>query len=317
MNNKNNNAVPAWRVLLIIVAIIIGVKIATILNLSFSFVAIIIALVFLGLIILTVFTIIVNSYIKKHGLDVIRLYNRIQHPRDLEDYFTNRDELVMHLSKMAKTQFMIEKNNRLSEKPSRILTQINESEESHVRTAIILTEAKYRSLIKETGHNFSDRFLEQMTKYASRLSAENLKDMEISLKMLKDFEAIAGKIEEADGMDGHEFEYWCADLLKSNGFSNVEVTRGSGDQGVDVVAEKGGIRYAIQCKCYSSNLGNTPVQEVYAGQSMYRCQIGAVMTNRYFTAGAQELAEANGVLLWDRDELIKMLENQKARFVES
>ncbi len=41
-----------------------------------------------------------------------------------------------------------------------------------------------------------------------------------------------------DYMDGHDFEYWCADLLRHNGFSNVRVTQGSGDQGVDILAQK-------------------------------------------------------------------------------
>ena len=109
-------------------------------------------------------------------------------------------------------------------------------------------------------------------------------------------------------MEGHQFEYWCADLLKKNGFSNVQVTRGSGDQGVDIIAYKDGLKYAVQCKCYSSDLGNKPIQEVNTGKAIYRCQVGAVMTNRYFTAGAKEAAEATGVLLWDRDYLIKLLE---------
>ena len=68
-------------------------------------------------------------------------------------------------------------------------------------------------------------------------------------------------------------------------------------------AEKDGIRYAIQCKCYSKDLGNKPVQEVNSGKQMpeYHCQICAVMTNRYFTKGARDLAFATGTLLWDRD----------------
>lgn len=112
-----------------------------------------------------------------------------------------------------------------------------------------------------------------------------------------------------DLMDGHDFEYWCAEVLRKNGFSDVEVTRGSGDQGVDVTAQKGGIRYAVQCKCYSSDLGNKPVQEVNTGKTIYHCQIGAVMTNRYFTPGAKHAAEATGVLLWDRDTVQQMAKN--------
>lgn len=317
MNNKNNNAVPLWRILLIIVPIIVGIRIALTLNPGFNFIAIIISLVFLCLAALVVVTVITNSYMKKHKLDVVRLYNHINCSRDLEDYFATRDELVMHLSKMAKTQFMIEKSNQLSEKPSRLLAQINKDEESHIHIAIILMESRYRSLTKETGRNLSDRFSEQVTKYASRLSADNLKVAQRCVEQLREYSSVVGRIEEADNMDGHAFERWCADLLKNNGFSNIEVTRGSGDQGVDVLAEKSGIRYAVQCKCYSSDLSNKPVQEVHAGKAMYHCQIGAVMTNRYFTAGAKELADVNGVLLWDRDKLIKMLDTQNARLTES
>ena len=106
-----------------------------------------------------------------------------------------------------------------------------------------------------------------------------------------------------DAMEGHEFERFIADLLRKLSYQNVEVTRGSGDQGVDVLAEKDGVRYAIQCKCYSSDLGNTPVQEVNTGKVIYHCHVGVVVTNRYFTSGAKEAANATGVLLWDRSKL--------------
>lgn len=114
-----------------------------------------------------------------------------------------------------------------------------------------------------------------------------------------------------DLMKGHDFEYWTADMLRNLDFHNVEVTRGSGDQGVDVLAEKDGIKYAIQCKRYSSNLGNTPIQEVYAGKAIYHCQIAAVITNQYFTESARELAVATGTLLWDRDFIRNYLDNRK------
>lgn len=110
-----------------------------------------------------------------------------------------------------------------------------------------------------------------------------------------------------DAMEGYEFERWCAELLKKNGFINVKVTPCSGDHGVDIVAEKEGVRYAIQCKCYSSDLGNNPVQEVFAGKEMYGCQVGIVMTNRDFTAGAKQLAEKTRVLLWGRSELEELM----------
>ena len=113
-------------------------------------------------------------------------------------------------------------------------------------------------------------------------------------------------MEEVDDMDGREFEEWCADLLIRNGFINVKGTPASGDQGVDITAQKDDVKYAFQCKCYTSDLGNTPVQEVFAGKCMYDCHVGVVMSNRHFTSGAKVLAEKTGVLLWDRDKLASM-----------
>lgn len=44
-----------------------------------------------------------------------------------------------------------------------------------------------------------------------------------------------------DQMDGQTFEHFCADLLQSSGFSNVEVTQASGDFGIDILAQKDGV----------------------------------------------------------------------------
>ena len=114
-------------------------------------------------------------------------------------------------------------------------------------------------------------------------------------------------MEQVDFLDGIEFEDWCAGLLIENGYTNVMGTPASGDQGVDILAEKEGVKFAFQCKCYSSDLGNTPVQEVYAGKTMYDCHVGIVMTNRHFTSGAVSLADKIGVLLWDREKLESMI----------
>ena len=51
-----------------------------------------------------------------------------------------------------------------------------------------------------------------------------------------------------DEMEGHDFEYYCADLLRYNGYEDVEVTKGSGDFGVDILMSKGEVTYAVQCK---------------------------------------------------------------------
>ena len=111
---------------------------------------------------------------------------------------------------------------------------------------------------------------------------------------------------EMDELEGHDFEYYCADLLKTHGFDEVEVTKGSGDFGADILAQKDGISYAIQCKCYDKPIGVKAIQEVYAGRDYYDCMVGAVMTNQYFTASAVELAKKLKIMLWDRGYIESM-----------
>lgn len=110
-----------------------------------------------------------------------------------------------------------------------------------------------------------------------------------------------------DAMNGYDFERFCADVLRTKEFTNVDVTKSSGDQGVDVIAMKNGIRYAIQCKRYSQNVGNRAVQEVLAGKEYYDCSVGIVMTNSYFTKSAIDLAEKTGIILWDRNYLLNCM----------
>lgn len=110
-----------------------------------------------------------------------------------------------------------------------------------------------------------------------------------------------------DTMSGLQFEEWCVELLEKLGYEKVETTKASGDQGVDILAERDEVPYAFQCKCYATVLGNTPIQEVYAGLRFYNCNVGVVITNRSFTSGAKDLAKATGVLLWDREKLKKLM----------
>ena len=121
-------------------------------------------------------------------------------------------------------------------------------------------------------------------------------------------------LKQLDKMDGHQFEYACADILKANGYKHVKVTRGSGDFGVDIIAEKDKVRYAIQCKRYNHKLDNTPIQEVVGGLAYYQCDKGAVMTNQYFSEPAKQLAQVNDIELLDRDTLSHMVDKTEKSF---
>ena len=66
-------------------------------------------------------------------------------------------------------------------------------------------------------------------------------------------------------MNGHQYEQKCAKKLKRHGFRKIEITRESGDQGIDIIAYRKRKKYGIQCKYYSYPVGNHAVQEAFAG----------------------------------------------------
>ena len=109
-----------------------------------------------------------------------------------------------------------------------------------------------------------------------------------------------------DELEGHDFEEYCADLLRRSGFTDVTVTKGSGDFGLDILCEKDGVTYGIQCKRYDKPIGVHAVQQAYAGRDYYGRMVGAVMTNQYFTEAAVKAASKLNIMLWDRGYLDEM-----------
>jgi hypothetical protein len=101
---------------------------------------------------------------------------------------------------------------------------------------------------------------------------------------------------EAPALTPRQFEQHCGDVLAARGWS-VKVGRGSGDQGVDVLARKGGRSVVLQCKLYTRPVGNKAVQEALAGRGYAGADGAAVVSNAPYTAAAHALAARVGVLL--------------------
>ena len=116
---------------------------------------------------------------------------------------------------------------------------------------------------------------------------------------------------QADRLDGNAFQDFVAELLKSDGFSDVEVTGKSGDQGGDILANKNEKKYVFQVKRYSidNKVSNSAVQEANGAVPYYDANIGIVITNSFYTNGAKELASKIGIELWNRQKVMKLIEN--------
>lgn len=114
-------------------------------------------------------------------------------------------------------------------------------------------------------------------------------------------------IEDIDKMNGHEFEIFIKYLFIQLGYE-ATITKATRDQGIDVIAIKDNESIGIQTKCYSDSVGNSAIQQVVAGKKIYNVNEIMVITNNYFTQQAIELAQVNDVILWDRYELKKQLD---------
>lgn len=112
-------------------------------------------------------------------------------------------------------------------------------------------------------------------------------------------------------MDGYQYEKRCAQFLEENGFSDISVTPGSGDQGIDIIAHKEDKKYGVQCKYYTGSVGNKAIQEAYAGAAFYSCDVAMVITNAKFSKPAEALAQKLGVELHDGVDAIALFESSK------
>ena len=105
-----------------------------------------------------------------------------------------------------------------------------------------------------------------------------------------------------DNMTGLQFEQYIAKLLKQRGYSNVRLTE-QYDLGVDIIADKDGIRWGIQVKRYSGLVKAEAVRQVVTALKFYNCDKSMVITNSYFSNVAKSLADSNDCILVDRLKL--------------
>ena len=97
---------------------------------------------------------------------------------------------------------------------------------------------------------------------------------------------------------GYEYEEYVAARLEIDGWTNITVTRKSGDYGVDIIATSpDGNKCAIQCKMFQGKVGFNAVKEVFMGKTIYGCSHAIVITTSTFTPQAIDGAKRTGVQL--------------------
>jgi len=114
-------------------------------------------------------------------------------------------------------------------------------------------------------------------------------------------------IREIDRMDGPTFERRLGILFRALGYRVEATGSAGGDYGCDLVVSRDGERAVVQAKCWQKNVGVGAVQEAATARALYKASGAYVVTNRSFSKPARKLADANGVVLWGREELVRAL----------
>jgi restriction system protein len=118
-----------------------------------------------------------------------------------------------------------------------------------------------------------------------------------------------------DNFNRTEFEDYIIRLLTHRGFK-VETTGNSVYLGVDFIAQKNDLKYAVQIKQQTSPVPRLLVSDIDREKHRYDCNRVMLVTNSYFSEDAIELAKSTGCELVDRDALAKWVldfQNSKAR----
>ena len=90
-----------------------------------------------------------------------------------------------------------------------------------------------------------------------------------------------------------KFEFLAGEYLKQEGFE-IEVTKGVADWGVDVFAEKDGVKYAVQAKMYGdckTKINRRMMMELYGVMRYFDCQRAMMIYNGQMMPDAVKVAE--------------------------
>jgi len=110
------------------------------------------------------------------------------------------------------------------------------------------------------------------------------------------------------GLKPWEFERYIAELFAKLGYKTT-VTGGAYDKGVDVIAEKEGLKHYIQCKKYvTSTVGVGELRDFYGAIADHLAQAkGYFITTNKFTLESERFAGDKPIELIDGYKLIKYI----------
>ena len=101
------------------------------------------------------------------------------------------------------------------------------------------------------------------------------------------------------------FEKFCLAFITKLGYE-CEITKGSNDGGVDIIAVNDGVSTGFQCKNWDSTVGVSVIREIEGARVALGLDNGAVLTTTTFTKAAEEEAEKIGIKLYNWSAIARL-----------
>lgn len=114
-------------------------------------------------------------------------------------------------------------------------------------------------------------------------------------------------IEVLKNLSSNDFEKYIADLYSKMGYKTSTIGS-SYDGGIDVVAERNGLKHYIQCKKYSGTVGVEKIREFYGVLAHnFAKGKGIFITTGVFSTEAEYFANDKPIELIDGQGLVKLI----------
>ena len=103
-----------------------------------------------------------------------------------------------------------------------------------------------------------------------------------------------------------DFELYIGSLFQHLGYI-IEVTPYVNDKGLDIIMEKDGVKYGVQCKRYKGTVGSPDIQTFLGALSHAKADKGFFVTTGMFSFEAEKMAAEHPVQLINRIDLAKLI----------
>ena len=110
-------------------------------------------------------------------------------------------------------------------------------------------------------------------------------------------------------LNPYKFEKEIAILFEKQGYK-TNVTKGSGDGGIDIELEKENGRGIVQCKLYQNKLGPSPVRDLFGTMVAGNYKYGFVVNPLGFSDNAYEFSKGKNIGLIDLNIIMLMVNNK-------